>query len=84
METCSWPLGNGEGIKFTIFSHKANWNYAAGLYIFAYRTDTIHWRAIYVGQTNDFSSRIPNHKRWNEAVRLGATHVHAAVIPLPE
>ena len=80
MLTCNWPLGNGEVLECTIYDSSATWNRVAGLYIFAYHTDQTHWRALYVGQTDDFSSRIPSHDRWDEAVRLGATHIHALVV----
>lgn len=80
MSNCTWPLGNGQSFECEIYSQDTNWNQVAGLYIFACRTDETHWRALYVGQTDDFSSRIPSHERWPEAVRLGATHVHATVV----
>jgi hypothetical protein len=64
------------------FTTNTNWNRTVGLYIFAQSTDATRWRAINIGQTDDFSSRMPDHERWNEAARLGATHVHAAVVPL--
>lgn len=76
MNTCTWPLGNGETLTFNIYDQSANWNNVAGLYIFSY-SDGQHWYALYVGQANDFSSRIPSHERWDEAVRKGANHVHA-------
>jgi len=82
MSTCNWPLGNGETLEFTVYEPNATWNSVAGLYIFAYRTDATHCRALYVGQTEDFSSRIPSHDRWHEAARRGATHIHALVVPL--
>jgi len=37
------------------------------------------WVPYYIGQTNSFADRIPNHENWSAAVRLGATHVHARV-----
>lgn len=79
---CNWPLGNGETLGFTVYDPNANWNRVAGLYVFAYRTDPTHWKAMYVGQSNDFSSRLPAHDRWDEAARRGATHIHALVVPL--
>lgn len=81
MDICTWPLGNGQTLDFTIYNHSDNWNNVAGLYIFARKIDETHWSALYVGQTNDFSSRIPCHDQWDSAVRSGATHVHAAVVP---
>lgn len=81
MRTCNWPLGNGEILKFKIYDHQTTWNNVAGLYIFAYQ-DGQNWYALYVGQTDNFSCRIPNHERWDEAHRKGATAVHALVVPL--
>lgn len=79
MSTVSWPVGNDQTLDFTSYNLNATWNNVAGLYIFAY-DDGKHWRALYVGQTNDFSSRIPNHERIGEAVRKGVSHVHAMVV----
>lgn len=79
MSVCNWPLGNGQQLEFKIYSSNSNWNTTAGLYIFAYQNGS-NWRAVYVGQTDDFNSRLPNHERLNEAVRNGATHIHAAVV----
>lgn len=79
MATCKWPLGNGENLEFTIYDSSTTWNNVAGLYIFA-RSDGQRWYALYVGQTDDFRSRLPNHERWDEARRNGATAVHAVVV----
>ena len=78
---CSWPTGVGaETLSFTIFPKDINWNNFGGLYIFAYCTGGTSWKAVYVGLTEDFSYRMPNHERWQEAVRLGATHGHTLVV----
>ena len=82
MSTCTWPIGNGESLSCTIYDPSTTWNKVAGIYIFAYRSGPTNWIALYVGQTDDFSSRMPSHDRWDEAVRLGASHIHALVIPL--
>lgn len=79
MNTCNWPLGNGQQLEFTIHSSNKGWSNASGLYIFSYLSGD-YWRAVYIGQTDDFSSRLPNHERLDEAVRKGATHIHAAVV----
>ena len=81
MSKCSWPLGNGQTLDFTIYSVNDQWKQVAGLYIFAYPSDESHWGALYVGKTDDFSSRVPGHEKWDSAVRLGATNVHALVVP---
>lgn len=81
MSTCTWPLGNGESLTFKVYGSSTTWNKVAGLYIFAYQNGQ-HWYALYVGQTDDFSSRLNSHERWDEAVRKGATHIHALSVPL--
>jgi hypothetical protein len=80
MATCSWPLGNGESLDFTVYDQNEGWNKVAGLYIFSYLGTNGLWQALYVGQTDDFSSRLPSHEKLNEAVRRGATHIHALVV----
>jgi predicted GIY-YIG superfamily endonuclease len=79
---CSWPMGNGQTLSFTIYSSNAEWNEVAGLYIFARQTNDNNWFALYVGQTDDFSSRLPSHEKWDSAVQRGATHIHAVVVSL--
>ena len=74
--TCNWPIADGTKVAFSIYDKNEGWNHVAGLYIFAYKTAT-GWKAVYVGQTDDFADRLPDHERINEAGRLGATHIHA-------
>jgi len=80
MNTCKWPLVNGQKLEFTIYDSNTGWNQVAGLYIFACPNGD-YWSALYVGKTTDFSSRLPSHERLDEAVRKGATHIHAKVVP---
>ncbi|MCK9390117.1 MAG: hypothetical protein M0Q01_00950 [Syntrophales bacterium] len=80
MNTCAWPLGNGQTLEFTIYNpNTTTWNAVPGLYIFTYVTQG-YWKPLYIGQANDFSIRIPSHERYAEAVRNGATHIHATVV----
>ena len=59
-----------------------SWNAVPGVYIFAgQRWPGGHWYAIYVGQTESFASRLASHEREAEALQMGATAVHARVIP---
>lgn len=67
------------GHSFEVHPHSANWADVAGIYIFAGVTPENKWRAYYIGQADSFKSRLPNHERWLEAQRLGATHVHVMV-----
>src|SRR5260221_7515045 len=64
---------------FEVNLHAANWNAVPGLYIFAATNSVGQWYPLYVGQAESLAGRIPSHERWMEALRLGATHVHAKV-----
>jgi len=66
--------------EFSVNQHGAEWKDIGGIYIFAGVTPQNQWKAYYIGKAASFQSRIPSHERWNEAVRLGATHVHARVV----
>lgn len=65
--------------SFQVLPKDANWLDESGVYIFTGVVDRT-WRAFYVGQADSFASRMPNHERWDEAARIGATHVHAALV----
>jgi excinuclease UvrABC nuclease subunit len=68
--------------NFTIYDPAiTTWNDFGGVYIFAGANYLNQWTAYYIGQTNSFQTRLPSHDRWEEARRLGATHVHALVVP---
>ncbi len=67
--------------EFQVLQMDASWNAVGGVYIFAGESGTF-WRAYYVGQTDSFKARMPSHDRWDEARKLGATHVHAMGVQL--
>ena len=73
--TCDWG-----GHIFTVYDlENTRWNPIAGVYIFASLRQE-QWRAVYIGQTNSFAGRIPNHEQRSAAIRNGATHVHARAV----
>lgn len=80
MSTCNWPLGNGGTLDFTVYNLDATWNRAPGLYIFAY-WDGQYWHALYIGQTDDFSTRIPYHERLYEVRQYRDVAIHALGVP---
>lgn len=77
MANCDWS-----GYSFTIYDPATGWNAKGGVYISAGLAPNGRWNGYYIGITDNFQSRLPNHERWAEAVRLGATHVHALVVRL--
>jgi hypothetical protein len=74
MATANW-----NGYTFDIYDPNTAWNDVAGVYIFAGIAQNGRWSAYYIGICDSFKNRHVNHERWDEAVRLGATHVHARV-----
>ena len=67
------------GHTFTVCDMTANWNDVPGIYIFT-AVSNGKWCPVYIGQTDSFATRLPNHDRWDHAQRSGATHVHAMVV----
>lgn len=74
-EKVTW-LGN----EFSVHLPNINWKDIAGIYIFCGTNQQDQWDPFYVGQTDSFQNRLPSHKMWDEAVALGATHVHARAV----
>jgi len=75
--TVSWGMH-----AFHVLSMEADWNDEPGVYIFAGIQADALWHAYYVGITDSFKSRLQNHEHWVPAQKLGASHVHALVVPL--
>jgi excinuclease UvrABC nuclease subunit len=75
-QTCRW-----NGVELHILAKDANWSKSAGIYIFAGVNSNRNWVALYIGQASSFADRVPNHERWDDAVKRGATHVHACIVP---
>ena len=63
--------------EFQVYGPNTDWNEVAGLYIFAGLNSEGRWVALYIGSTESLAERLPTHENWQEAVRLGATHIHA-------
>ena len=63
--------------------NETTWKHEGGVYVFAglgtNQEGQSVWYGYYVGQTTSFAERLPNHERWDEAAKLGATHVHARI-----
>ncbi|HWV98792.1 MAG TPA: hypothetical protein VNZ64_03765 [Candidatus Acidoferrum sp.] len=68
--------------SFEVYLKDGEWNEVPGVYIFCGTNEQNEWEPYYVGKAKKFSARLPNHEQWAAAVRLGATHVHALVVPL--
>jgi hypothetical protein len=71
---------NARGASGRLYSYyqgfqSDSWQNVPINYMFAFWNGTI-WVVRYIGQAENAATRMPNHERWNEAVRsYGATHV---------
>jgi hypothetical protein len=75
--TIFWTGKSGKKYKHWIYPIEACFKKLAGNYLFARETRPGHWVPIYVGESDSLGERLPNHERLKEAIRLGASHVHA-------
>ncbi len=75
----TWNTSDGTTHEFTVYAFNSNWNAVGGVYIFSY-FDGQYWRPLYIGETDNFSRRLPTHERWTDAQRAGATHIHAITV----
>src|SRR5262245_61845851 len=56
----------------------------AGNYCFAKQLANGKYLPLYFGESSDLQDRIPNHELWEQAIRLGATHVMGHTTPAGE
>lgn len=68
--------------QFEVHPPHISWNNVPGIYVFAGLNRANQWTALYIGQASSFSDRLSGHERWNEAIRWGATHIHAMAVHL--
>lgn len=73
-----------EGYDFGVYNPNTDWYDKPGIYIFAFLNANNKWYGLYVGQANSFKDRLAGHERRDEAVRRGATHIHARAVTNPD
>jgi len=78
-DKCIWTGASGKKYEYEIYSTNTNWNDVAGNYIFARESSPHKWEAIYIGETESFKDRLPNHNELPCIRRNGGTHIHAHV-----
>jgi hypothetical protein len=82
MNIVTFVSPTGDIIKFHIYDYASEWNEVGGIYMFCRSillNGRIIWIPVYVGKTNNFKNRLPNHEKREKAVQLGAVKVHAVV-----
>ena len=78
-DKCNWTGASGKTYEYEIFLIGINWNDVAGNYIFAKQSSPGRWESIYIGETESFKDRLPNHNELPCIRRNGGTHIHAHV-----
>jgi len=76
---CKWVGQSGKEYIYDIYSMNTDWNDTPGNYIFAKETSPHNWEAVYIGETESFKGRIPNHNQLIYIGQHGGTHVHAHI-----
>lgn len=81
-EKIKWTSSlTGITLAFSVLPHNTNWNSIGGIYMFCRREINGSYTPVYIGQTENFRNRIPNHEQWLPSTRRGASIVLAAVEP---
>ena len=67
--------------QFEVYDCDIDWSAIppeiGGVYIFVLLQESSRtWIPLYIGETESFAERIPAHDKWQEAARLGLSHVH--------
>lgn len=75
--TINWPGKSGKTYKYEIYPINTTFKAEAGNYIFAKETQSNQWTPIYIGETEDLSTRFDNHHKMDCIERQKATHIHA-------
>lgn len=81
MSTVKHQTNSGISLEFHVHRKDASWSDVSGIYAFGNPAPNGSYYVHYVGQASSFKDRIANHERWDEARRLGATHVLAMKVP---
>lgn len=73
--TVTWTGKSGKEYTFNRYGDTDNFKAIGGIYIFTKQLNNNRWRAIYVGQTGDLSTRFDSHHAAKCIKREGATHI---------
>lgn len=78
-DQCKWTGKSGKEYMYNVYSIDTTWNDVAGNYIFAKKANSNTWSAVYIGETESFKDRLPNHNELPCIRRNGGTHIHVHV-----
>jgi len=78
-DKCKWTGTSGKEYLYDIYPIGTDWNDVPGNYIFAREYEPNKWTAIYIGETESFKDRLPNHNELPCVKRNGGTHIHVRI-----
>jgi len=78
-DKCIWIGVSGKEYEYEIYPIGTNWNDIAGNYIFARESSPHEWESIYIGETESFKDRLPNHNELPCIRRNRGTHIHVRI-----
>lgn len=70
-----WTGKSGTKYTFNLYPIGTNFKAIAGVYIFTKQRVDKKWRAIYIGETEDLSTRFDDHHKMDCIEDEGATHI---------
>lgn len=71
---------SGASYDFQIFPIPVNFNALSGLYLFTIK-DGIHHSYVYLGRTENLSTRFDNHHKQEDISKAGANHLSVCRLP---
>jgi hypothetical protein len=82
-DTIDWNGKSGTAYRYWFLARMTADGILAvgGNYCFAMRLANGNFTPLYFGESENLQTRLPSHDRWDEAKRLGATHVWAHSTP---
>ena len=83
MDYIDWT-GNSGTYRYWFVTDTSTLVAEGGNYAFVKRLPNGNFLPLYFGQADNLRARMPNHERWDEAKRMGATHVMAHTTPAGE
>jgi len=78
-DKCIWTGASGKKYEYEIFPIGTDWNDVSGNYIFARQSSPTRWLSVYIGETESFKNRLPNHNELPCIRRNDGTHIHAHI-----
>ncbi len=73
----NWAGQSGKTYPYQVYPLDASFEALPGNFVYAKEGEDGGWIPIYIAQTRDLHQRLEGHVRLEDAIQLGATHIHA-------